>query len=467
MLVSEDINCCIYFPLTKTYTQISSSVEYRAIINGIILFDLSYPYFIEIRNDEKLFESIVEKLNYDGDFIKKSINLNKTEREFNIDSCFSISNDFSFLNYNLVGYSPDTKKAFGIKRTNLKLFMFKNVLIFYTLKKIEFIKNIFTNSLKFKFIEDYQIFFQINKNKNLKVERFMNKKMIIYENNEQEDYLSDCENENILTSCQGIKRKSRKKSKFATVKTLRHIDEFKSEISQRIESQLNTQKKIKESNFSLISFYTLFFTESLKNLESYVADLNLIGEELKSSYLDIDMNKIKEFHSRILHYEESVRDGLELIHIKEKLFIPFMNSSHKNIIKTMSFVQFCKQNNKVALKKFKQKLKFLIEGLMGRIYELQYNLEKQVTTFKMIKQSTRILYEDYKYKNSSRLKSITLVVFAILSLVEDPAQYISGLMAMNIRNPFTDVDSYGPFFMIISIITFVSLGQIYVLRKLY
>lgn len=473
----ENFNMILYCPSTKTYSKISNKMNFNEILYSIILFDLNNPFFIEIIDNYSLFEKLMKKLNHEGEIIIRSIDIENKSQEFNIDTNFLVLKDFIFLNFNSLVFCPyfENKTKISnigeITKINLKLFFFKNILIYYNHDRSSYFFSVINEKMHFTEIKNNKLFFQLNKNNvkgyaykefkdSGKVDPFISDVSDLSGNSVH----SEIDNRNIFLK-EGFESDSDDE-----MKVVRNFSRHTSvAFSPQNQFLLQEVQKIKTLNkfhgkFRLSLFYFFIFEDSFSNLEKFTKILNSEGETLKNMYLDVEIKDTKTFYARLLQYEEQINTANHELNIKQKFVKSFLDSCHKkDIFRVVSFSQFSENQNKS--KKFKDRFKFILNTFQARIKEIERNLNKFKTNVKMIKQSFRILFDDSKYFYTINYGYVIFFIVLMSTLIEDVFISTSSMFGMNILVPWKYTDSYWPFIFIICVVVSVILAEFIIIYK--
>jgi hypothetical protein len=221
-------------------------------------------------------------------------------------------------------------------------------------------------------------------------------------------------------------------------------------------------------NFDFANFYMKLFGNSVDYLFNYTDVIVNIGEELKNKYLDNYLNKQTEFYKNVLKHEEKIHRLLEEINLKE-MFIKSLikgqdGSVGKLTLSKISFNEYCTRNNYLNKKEFIDKLSFYMQSFIGKLTDIEIHVKKQLTIVEMIKKSIRIKLDDEKYSRESKL-NILFVILTIIQFLVFPIIITNAWFCVNIKFPMKGDDSLVPFGFVVSLITLLPLGQLFIFYK--
>jgi Mg2+ and Co2+ transporter CorA len=238
------------------------------------------------------------------------------------------------------------------------------------------------------------------------------------------------------------------------------VSEEQSLIEKILEGKINIGAGFgnKNKDFDLIYFYITIFNYSIETLREIVNGLIKEGDMLQDLYLSTPFSKKVQLYGRVLKHEVNVNVILEELKIKIKFLENLNNRSrnprkNKHIIKKISFIEFCAQdeneimNAHLIIKKFKDKFSVFVQSLMGRLLEMEINLKKQFTLVEMVKRTVKIMIDDNHFNNERQL-NILIVMLGIFQFLINPMTFLVSWFAVNVRVPMQNYDSLLPFIFI-------------------
>lgn len=487
----------IFSPRNMNYTVIPNKYNLELLVKQLVLFDLNHPIIIDIENNLPLFLILQKKFNKRGNCMLKHINLTD---KYEVDGIFQIMKDFVYINYNPVHVCSSYT---AIRRENVKLFYFKNLMICYSKSEsISLVSKILIDHMKLKFVKNPENFFEEGKKKKINI---YDKRIIgslgtigntpipvslddntIYESDQE--HQEDAEifmksshsnfnfNEEISNSLNIILH-SDSKLNSDTVNLYRNGQEMMSLIKSS-NYRINSHSQIKNSRFfpkfNFLNFYLNLFSHAIKSLVLYGDKLITEGELLKDKYLIIEKDQKSQFLKSLLIHQEKIEILLEEIKIKYS----FMQNlsldegepslkSYKSVLK-MSFIEETNCTSRFNYKRdfntFKEKFNFLIKSFLGKLKDMEMNMKKQINTSEMMIKTLKIIQDDDKYMRDRKL-NILFVIMTIFQFLLLPVLFTQAWFSVNIKIPMGEVQSLLPYVFLILIMVSMPAGQLYVFYR--